>query len=78
MSDNFIRFYKNQFPDDLCDKLINLLENNIKKGKSHSGVVGKNAINPTQKDSIDLDLIPESGIAGLDINIFNFIMKFIY
>ena len=44
-SDNFIREYKNQFPNNFCDKLINILEENLKIGRTHKGVLGKNKLN---------------------------------
>jgi len=49
MSDNFIRVYENQFPDDLCDKLVDMLEENIKIGKTHKGVAGKNELDSVKK-----------------------------
>ena len=70
ISDNFIREYKNQFPDEFCDKLINLLEENLKIGKTHKGALGKNEFNTRKKDSFDLDLVFDAGIQGLDKQLY--------
>ena len=69
-SDNFIREYKNQFPNNFCDKLINILEENLKIGRTHKGVLGKNKLNAHKKDSFDLDLIPDVGIEGVDRQLY--------
>ena len=58
VGDNFIREYKNQFPDLFCDQLIGLLEDNNEAGNTHLGVSGKNSLNVDKKDSMDLDLFP--------------------
>ncbi len=78
VSDNFIREYKNQFPDDFCDKLINILEENVKIGRTHKGVSGKNKLNVHKKDSFDLDLIPDIGIEGVDIEVFRELYLYLY
>ncbi len=70
ISDNFIREYKNQFPDEFCDKLINLMEENLKIGTTHKGVLGRNKLNARKKDSSDLDLAFGAGIQGVDKQLY--------
>ena len=54
---SFIKEYINQFPGQLCDRLIQILENNITSGYAHAGLLGKDKSNTAKKDSIDLDLL---------------------
>ena len=78
MNDNFIRVYKNQFPDELCDELINIIENNCAQNKTHKGLSGKNKLNSENKDSIDLDLIPDHGIPGVGGPLFEKLYSHLY
>ena len=75
--ENFIREYRNQFPDSFCDQLIDLLEDNEKTGNTHQGVSGKNNLNVDKKDSVDLDLLPGQ-TPGADQQLFLKFDSFLY
>lgn len=77
MSGNFIREYKNQFPDSFCDQLIGLLEDNDKTGNAHQGASGKNNLNIGVKNSVDLDLLPDH-TPGADQQLFLKFDSFLY
>ena len=75
--ENFIREYRNQFPDSFCAQLIDLLEDNGKTGNTHQGVSGKNNLNVDKKDSVDLDLLPGQ-TPGADQQLFLKFDSFLY
>jgi len=56
--DTFIKEYHNAFSNQLCDTLIQILENNIASGDAHAGLLGNDKSNIAKKDSVDLDLLP--------------------
>jgi hypothetical protein len=78
MKESFIRQYKNQFPDELCEKLINILEDGISKNVSHAGTAGRNESDSKLKDSTDLDLKPGIDLEGVNIELFREIYHFLY
>ena len=70
--DNFIKTYKNQFTDDLCDKLINVFEQNHKEGLTEFGDFGKGSKDEKLKNSFDLSLNPGS-TKLVDVNLCAYI-----
>ncbi len=66
---NFIKVYKNQFSNALCDDLIQLFEDCDSLGHTRTGDSGKRNVDVKLKDSIDLDMSPNR-IPGLGTELF--------
>ena len=50
--DTFIKEYHNAFSNQLCDTLIQILENNIASGDAHAGLLGNDKSNIAKKEQI--------------------------
>ena len=74
---NCIKIYSNQFPEDLCDQLINIFDDNDLKGSTEDGDFGVQRIDPSFKNSKDLSLRFD-GEDSKNRDVWDYIMSCIY
>lgn len=67
---SFIRQYKKQFPDELCDRLIAILDSAVELGVTRAGRSDINTVDSKIKDSIDLDLAITPELDAIDKKLF--------
>ena len=75
---SFIRLYEKQFPDELCDRLIGILETAIERGLTRTGRSDINTVDTSIKDSTDLDLAITPELEAINKELFQELDRNLY